>query len=389
MANNLGYDPTRNYQEEINKAKAAGQSTTQLELERARKIADANDEQLKSYKVNRAGQDIKTPSLPYGPETLSKSEMAILAIQKNVRNDITVYDENGNSVRFDGYALNGQTYLINDDGTGIRMLDYGDGKGVYKQDKLNSVVFDNTDKLEHHTGNQQYDSTHNTYAGTTTIILKNDPVPIEIPIIPPVQPIIYPPFISWNEPAPTFSSNLKEVSKYSYFFGLDKLEIKNVEANQNCCFISQEILLGNISEDCYIQFEGGSITSDSSSVEFYILDGGLEFPMLPIGNKLISNEKLFFGLDTRFAVDLSKEVIIKKNGFVVDMSLEKAKQSNDGIYTVTYYTTDEHSYKPINSSIKLKVIMRLYKKGTNSPYINKMKIRKFGGGTLWKDISVI
>lgn len=193
-----------------------------------------------------------------------------------------------------------------------------------------------------------------------------------------------PPFIPFNEQPPTFSSDLKKVNKYSYFFGLDKLAVNNVTVNPNCCFVSQEIALGEITEDGYIQLEADFSNENNSAIEFYIVDGSNEVAILPVNQNLVLNEKIFFGLSTRFNVDVSKGYEIKKNGTIIDITLEKAMQSTDALYTITYTPTTTHNYKPINSSIKIKVVLRLYDKEANAPYITKMKIRKFGGGTLWK-----
>lgn len=199
-----------------------------------------------------------------------------------------------------------------------------------------------------------------------------------------------PPFIPFNEQPPTFSSDLKKVNKYSYFFGLDKLLIKNATANQNCCFISQELSLGEITQDGYIQLEAEFSNENNSAIEFYIVDGSKEVPILPVGQSFVLNEKIFFGLNTRFAVNDSKGYEIKRNGIIVDITLDKAIQSTDALYTVTYTTVTSFNYKPINNSVKIKTVLRIYDKNANSPDITKMKIRKFGGGTLWKqDISIL
>jgi hypothetical protein len=148
--------------------------------------------------------------------------------------------------------------------------------------------------------------------------------------------------------------------------------------------------LGEITQDGYIQLETEFFNENNSAVEFYILDGSKEVPILPVNQSFVSNEKIFFGLTTRFAVDTSKSYEIKRNGMIIDITLDKAMQSTDALYTISYTPVLSFNYKPINNSVKIKAVLRVYDKDANSPYVTKMKIRKFGGGTLLKqDISAL
>jgi hypothetical protein len=362
------FDPKKDYSVAIAAAKAKGQDTSALETARAYKIAASSDTQLASWNINRAGQSLSTPQPPSGPAQLSQTEINTLKLQPNVKNDITIYNSNGSvSTHVDGYVLNGHSY--NDQGQ--RLFSYGDGGGVY----------DVTSK--------QYktDIHGDDYAYTSSATLREQAAPVYY-----YEPVYYspppPPFISWNENPPTFSSDLKKVNKYSYFFGVDKLTIAHAEINQNCCFISKEISLGDIT-NCYLQLEADCDISSDSSIEFYIIDGGIEHPIVPVKDILVSNEKIFCGLNTRFPIDSTKDISIKKDGNLIDVTIAKAIQSSDGLYTVTYTPVNSYNYKPINSVVKIKIILRLYNKSYDAPYISKMKIRKFGGGTLWQDISVV
>jgi hypothetical protein len=322
--------------------------------------------------------------------------MEMKALEKqDCKNDVTVINPDGTTTKYVGYNLVGQNYILQDDGTGKRLVGYGENDGVVKYDDWDETQWSQYDRhnavLPTKDGNKKINC-----KGTATVTMKTkkleDPIKYE-PAYIYCPPPYYPPrpsFIYFNEQPPTFSSDLKKVNKYSYFFGLDKLSIKDATVNQNCCFVSQDISLGEIPEDGYIQLETEFSTENNSAVEFYIIDGSTEVPILPVNQNLIQNEKIFFGLTTRFAIDESKGYEIKRNGIIADMTLDKAMQSTDALYTITYTPTASFNYKPINSSVKVKTILRVYDKNANSPYVTKMKIRKFGGGTLWKqDMSAL
>jgi hypothetical protein len=198
---------------------------------------------------------------------------------------------------------------------------------------------------------------------------------------------VKPPF---NVPYPTYSSKAEVVSKYSYFFGVDKVKLSNRLIKQNCCFISQDISIGQLEVGEFIQLDTEYITGDQSSIEFYIIDGSMEKPIMPIVDTIISDEKVFYGLPSRFSIDESLKPEVKRNGMLVDLTFSQAKQLNDALYTVSYKPVESYDYIALNSTIKVKVVMRLYDKNNKVPYISKMKIRKFGGNGLWKeDVSII
>lgn len=176
----------------------------------------------------------------------------------------------------------------------------------------------------------------------------------------------------------------KDFDKFTYFFGIDKLQVKHMVANNTCCLISPEIYIGQLEQDEYIQLEADCITSDVNSIEFYIVDGAHEVPVLPIDDMTVSNEKIFYGMNTRFSIDYDEPIEIKKDNVLITTSIESAIQSNDALYTVSYMPIDPYNYKPINSSIKIKVIQRLYQENTDAPYVAKMRIRRYGGDALWR-----
>ena len=181
-------------------------------------------------------------------------------------------------------------------------------------------------------------------------------------------------------------NNILEKVMYSYMFGIDEISIKKIEQNQDSCFVSQAINVGELSEKEFIQLHAESVLDENATIEYSILDGNMEIPILPYGEKIIKNEKLFAALPLRFNQDYSTETIIKKDGLTTDISLDDAKNQVLSRFSVDYFPAKKYNYTPINSSIKIKAVMRSYNKGINNSYLKSIKIRKYGGEVPWIDM---
>lgn len=190
--------------------------------------------------------------------------------------------------------------------------------------------------------------------------------------------------------SPTNNSNSTSKfteKKYTYHFGIDSIELSEIHVEDNMCFISEDIEIGELAEDEYIQLVSSYDTGDNGSVEFYILDGSEPKPILPIDTSVVINEKVFFGLRPRFAIDTDHDVVIKKDGSTVDTSLDQAIDSNKDGYTVSYTPLDAHDLTIKNHSIRVKAILRTYDKNAEAPYIKNIAIKKYGRSTAWERIT--
>lgn len=195
--------------------------------------------------------------------------------------------------------------------------------------------------------------------------------------------------ISKISPTSTSSSDITIASKkYSYCFGIDSIEFSHINVEDAMCFISDEIDVGILSDDEYIQLIADYNAGDNGSVEFYIIDGSTAKEILPIGTDVVINEKIFFGLRTRFSIDNTKSIIVKKDGNIVDISLDTAIEQNDTGYTVSYNPLDAHNIKTTNSSIMVKVIIRTYDKNARPPFVKSLAIKKYGRTSLWNDSTI-
>ena len=181
-------------------------------------------------------------------------------------------------------------------------------------------------------------------------------------------------------------NNIVEKSMYNYMFGIDSIAIKNIEQEQDSCFISQPIDINELGDGEYIQMHVEEVLDEDTTIEYSILDGDVEIPVLPFGSKIIKNEKVFNALPLRFNQDYSLAVTIKKNGITTDISLDDAKTQLLSRFSVDYFPEENYNYKPINSNIKIKAVIRSYSNATNNSYLKAIKIRKYGGDVLWTDM---
>ena len=174
-------------------------------------------------------------------------------------------------------------------------------------------------------------------------------------------------------------TSILEKSMYNYMFGIDSIAIKYIEQEQDSCFISQQININELADGEYIQLHVDEVLDEDTTIEYSILDGDVEIPALPFGSKIIKNERIFNALPLRFNQDYSLAITIKKDGITTDISLDDAKTQLLSRFSVDYFPEENYNYTPINSSIRIKAVIRSYKNTTNNSYLKAIKIRKYGG----------
>lgn len=181
-------------------------------------------------------------------------------------------------------------------------------------------------------------------------------------------------------------SDVIEKNMYNYMFGIDSINIKYIEQEKDSMFISESINIGEINKDEYFQLIVEDVLDESTTVEYSILDGDIEIPILPYGDKIVKNEKLFAALPLRFNQDESESYVIKKDGMISDISLDDAKLQILNRFSIDYFPEEKYNYTPINNNIRVKAVLRSYEKTMNQSYIRSIKIRKYGGDTPWTDM---
>ena len=171
----------------------------------------------------------------------------------------------------------------------------------------------------------------------------------------------------------------------AYNFGIDAIKIGYSSTHEVSGFVSEKIKIGSCS---YIQVELQTDKGDTS-IEVYILDDGKEFPILPLNENYVADEKIFQDLSTRFIVDTDENVVIKKDGEVTNLTLANIENTtvlnNDAIYTVSYFPrAGSDKIFPTSKEIQVKIIQREYPFCTKPTIIKAVTIKKFGGELPWR-----
>lgn len=171
---------------------------------------------------------------------------------------------------------------------------------------------------------------------------------------------------------------------YYYLFGLDKISIEYVDKSNKSCFVSKDIKIEELKNNEYIAIESNYMCEEGN-VEFYIIDGTTEIPIMPESNKYINHEQIFYKIPTIFAVDNINEVKIFKDKVPVKTSLNEAINSTEEGYTISYKPKSATAISTLlNNTIKVKVIIRNYN-NNYIPFIKSIKVKKYGGSALWID----
>lgn len=171
---------------------------------------------------------------------------------------------------------------------------------------------------------------------------------------------------------------------YYYLFGLDKISIQFSQPENKSCFISKDIKIEKLKDNEYLALTS-EYECENGNIEFYIVDGTTEIPILPEDEKQVIQESIFYKIPNRFTVDDSKTVKVYKNGIPVKTSLNEAINSTDEGYTVSYKAKDASALTSVlNNNIKVKAIIRNYS-DSSIPYIKSIQIKKYGGGAVWMD----
>lgn len=181
---------------------------------------------------------------------------------------------------------------------------------------------------------------------------------------------------------------LTALKLYTYIFGLDAFDFMEVEQDITGYFVSDYISIGQLSETEHIKLAVSHVKDENTCIEYSILDGEKEIPIMPIDIEYIENEPIMIGMETRFVRDPKETAneIIKKDGQVVNISFEDARDMLDGgRYSISYKPYSITNWiTPINKEIRVKAYIRTFGSNiTTVPYIDLITIRKYGEEGLW------
>ena len=188
-------------------------------------------------------------------------------------------------------------------------------------------------------------------------------------------------------------ADLMTLHMYSYIFSLEVMEFKYSEMNVEGYFESEPIHIGRLGEKEYINISTKHTVDTNSSIEYSIIDGEREIPIMRIEDSIVYNERIYSNKDTRFNRAMNTATpgyipeVVKKNGLVINESFESvsSKKDLDGRYSITYKPAkNNYDYVPLNPEIKIRAYVRTYEKNPRlSPSIEMITIRKYGEDTVW------
>lgn len=173
-------------------------------------------------------------------------------------------------------------------------------------------------------------------------------------------------------------------SRASYAFGIKNVVPGYRSYNLTSGIVSAEIPVENTR---YIELAADVTENDASSVEFSILDGNTEQPILPGSIRTVRREKLFYNLKPRFDIDTSHTVTIQEDGKDVgssyaDFDQEKLRNTNH-VYTISYTPLNAWRVTVEHTVVKLKAVVRVYANGY-PPRIEHIAVQKGGGTLQWQ-----
>ena len=160
------------------------------------------------------------------------------------------------------------------------------------------------------------------------------------------------------------------------------LSVKNIDVSMNECGKTYGVVsdLITITNARYIELTA-NVVQKGGSVEFYVIDGIKEKPIMPIDIERVEDEKLFYGLPTRFDIDTSEPVTIKKDGVAVGTDIDNTLLK-DGLYTISYKPINGYRVEPDNTDIRIKLVVRQYNDGP-APFVSNVSVLKHGGTLQW------
>ena len=171
----------------------------------------------------------------------------------------------------------------------------------------------------------------------------------------------------------TPADNLKLTNKiinYTYYFGLSEISACKKEYYNTCAYLSSPI---DITIGRPVVLKALFSEGDNGSIEFNIIDGIEEIPILPDGVKEIYNEKLFYGLSPRFKAN--GDYSIYRDFIYIGTNMNDINFNENNIYTISYQPMSAaYTYKPKHDSIRIKAIMRMYDTNVAPPQINSMRV---------------
>ena len=181
--------------------------------------------------------------------------------------------------------------------------------------------------------------------------------------------------------------------KYQYLFCLDGVTVEHRSITNTAGYVSAPF---STVSGTYIEVDAETV----EGIEYYVIDGDKEVPILPKNVAEIVGEKLFFGMMPRFVVMNPENILVKRNGILTgittlkelklflavnrksDQTGESSYNSND-TYTVTYKPAENaRRYFPKTNTLRIKAIQRVLP-GQMPKIIGNVKILQYNTPASW------
>lgn len=163
---------------------------------------------------------------------------------------------------------------------------------------------------------------------------------------------------------------------YTNYFGLNSFVTADKAFESTSGAVSDAI---EIDDSAVLKLHADMLYDPAAaSIEFSILDGNKEYPILPVEQKSIQHEKVFFMQPQRFR---GKDKLYYRDGTSIGTSMDDASMANGALYTVSYAPADDsYSVEPKGTSVRIKTIIRVYDKDAAMPEISNIHLEKEAAG---------
>lgn len=172
--------------------------------------------------------------------------------------------------------------------------------------------------------------------------------------------------------------------KILYSFGFKDLSAQYKSFHDTSGIISNAI---DFTNGRYVELSADIGECKNASIEFSIYDGITEYPILPKEQETIQDELLIPGLQTRFSIDTGSPVTLKKDGEKISDSYlnfdKDLLKETSQTYTISYTPVNPYRLAIVNTNIRLKIIIRVYKNGI-PPLLKDINLIKSGGILQWQ-----
>lgn len=157
---------------------------------------------------------------------------------------------------------------------------------------------------------------------------------------------------------------------YTNYFGLNSFAVSNREFAETSGILTESI---SVEKDISLKLHAEVQCGDGASVEFSILDGSVEKPILPAETKMVEHEKMIFGLPQRFR---GIGMAYYRNGEGCQEPTDE-QMADRAVYTVSYTpASDAYEVTPEHDTVQVKVIFRVYDKDARMPEVSNIRIEQ-------------